>query len=84
MGGKGLDDRGQSGRTALHWAVERAQAEIVRILLVAGADPTAADDEHMTPLTRREEGACQLRGGLQGESARVLSLNRGMLNGHLN
>jgi ankyrin repeat protein len=54
MGGKGLDDRGQNGRTAMHWAVERAQAEIVRILLVAGADPTAADDEHMTPRAHAE------------------------------
>jgi ankyrin repeat protein len=54
MGGKGLDDSGQNGRTALHWAVERAQAEIVRILLVAGADPTAADDEHMTPRAHAE------------------------------
>jgi ankyrin repeat protein len=38
------------GTTALHWAVRADDAEMVRLLLTAGADVTAATREGMTPL----------------------------------
>jgi ankyrin repeat protein len=38
------------GTTALHWAVRADDAEMVRLLLTAGADVTAATREGVTPL----------------------------------
>jgi cytohesin len=49
MGGQGLDERDDDGKTALHWAVCRNQPENVRALLVAGADPTLVDNDGKTP-----------------------------------
>jgi cytohesin len=49
MGGQGLDERDDDGKTALHWAVCRNQPENVRALLVAGADPTIVDNDGKTP-----------------------------------
>eukprot|EP00753_Platysulcus_tardus_P010449 PLAT2664.1.p2 GENE.PLAT2664.1~~PLAT2664.1.p2 ORF type:complete len:285 (-),score=172.17 PLAT2664.1:48-902(-) len=40
----------EEGRTALHWAVDRGEKEVVQALLAAGADVAAADDEGLTPL----------------------------------
>jgi ankyrin repeat protein len=48
MGGQGLDERDNGGKTALHWAVCRNQPENVRALLMAGADPTIEDNNGRT------------------------------------
>ncbi len=44
---EGLDEY---GRTPLHYAALNAQSEEVEILLAAGADPNAQDDDGWTPL----------------------------------
>lgn len=50
MGGKGLEERNVDGYTALHCAVDNTcHADMVRFLLLAGADPTAVDNEGRTP-----------------------------------
>jgi ankyrin repeat protein len=59
--GKGLDDRGRGGETALWWACHRRHAEICRALLLAGADHTIADDSGRTPRQAaqlREDNPC--------------------------
>jgi ankyrin repeat protein len=38
------------GGTALHWAVARGNADTVRLLLAAGADPATPDATGRTPL----------------------------------
>jgi cytohesin len=38
------------GRTALHEAAGRGNLELARLLLKAGADPQAKDDEGLTPM----------------------------------
>ncbi len=38
------------GMTALHWAVQADDAEIVKAMLAAGADPNAANRYSITPL----------------------------------
>src|SRR5262249_43190029 len=38
------------GKTALHFASKAGFVETVRVLLVAGADPNAVDDDGLTPL----------------------------------
>jgi ankyrin repeat protein len=50
MHGTGIDWRDGEGRTALHWASQRADCELAAILLHAGADHTVADMEGTTPL----------------------------------
>jgi ankyrin repeat protein len=48
--GQGLDDRrGGSGWTALHWAAFGGHDDVVRLLLLAGADPTMRDNYNNTP-----------------------------------
>lgn len=38
------------GRTALHHAAQQGHAKVVSTLLIAGADPSAIDVFHITPL----------------------------------
>jgi ankyrin repeat protein len=56
IGGEGLNMRDANGRTVLHWAVEEGYHEAVRILLLAGADPTITDNGGRTPRTLAEAG----------------------------
>jgi ankyrin repeat protein len=49
MGEEGLNEQDANGRTVLHWAVEKGRDEAVKILLLAGADPTITDTEGRTP-----------------------------------
>lgn len=52
MGGRGLDHRTTHGATALYYACDRGRAEVVRELLLAGADYTIADLAGQTPRQR--------------------------------
>jgi ankyrin repeat protein len=58
MGEEGLKETDANGRTILHWAVEKGYHEAVKLLLLAGADPTITDNEGRTPraLAEGEEG----------------------------
>ncbi|MEP6815329.1 MAG: ankyrin repeat domain-containing protein [Marmoricola sp.] len=56
--GADVDER-QGGRTALHEAAFAGEADLVRALLAAGADPDALDDEHGTTPLGWAEYACQ-------------------------
>ena len=47
-------------RTPLHYAASKGHAEIVRVLLAAGADPAAADGTGARPLHRAAGGAGSL------------------------
>jgi ankyrin repeat protein len=50
MGRHGLNERDSSyGSTPLHWAIIGGYQEMVRLLLVAGADPTVTDNQGRTP-----------------------------------
>jgi hypothetical protein len=49
MGGHGLDERNEDGRTALWCACCDGHADIVQALLLAGVDHTIADNEGTTP-----------------------------------
>jgi serine/threonine-protein phosphatase 6 regulatory ankyrin repeat subunit B len=49
MGGQGLNQADNTGMTALLWASEKAREEIVRALLLAGADPTITDNKGRMP-----------------------------------
>lgn len=55
MGGQGLDERDEQGRTALYHAVSSLEhvhkptQDALRVLLLAGADPTIATKEGGTP-----------------------------------
>jgi ankyrin repeat protein len=53
--GRGLDQRSTLGWTVLHCAAHYGHEEIVRFLLLAGADPTITDNEGMTPRAHAEE-----------------------------
>lgn len=46
----GVNDREGDGATALHWAVDTGDAELVDLLLAAGATPGLANDLGVTPL----------------------------------
>jgi hypothetical protein len=54
MGGRGLDERDMDGRTALWWACIHGNDDVVRVLLLAGADHTISDDFNRTPLQAAE------------------------------
>ncbi|SPQ23476.1 8f130bd3-c285-4eb8-adf4-5f175b419792 [Thermothielavioides terrestris] len=49
-GGARVDVRDGYGRTPLHWAAESGNADVVRLLVEAGADLTAAGHNGSTPL----------------------------------
>jgi ankyrin repeat protein len=74
-GGLGLDDKdSKSGRTALHWATIFGTGDVVRCLLVAGADPTIRNNAGSTPATFADEmGAPE---AFQVTQAHMLSPNR--------
>lgn len=48
--GANVHVRSPAGVTALHYACDYHQADVVKMLLEAGADPTAEDDSGATPL----------------------------------
>jgi ankyrin repeat protein len=56
LGGVGLDERTENGRTALWYACFYGHADVVRALLLAGADHTIADNDDTTPLQTAEQG----------------------------
>jgi ankyrin repeat protein len=61
MGAEGLQEKDANGKTVLHWAVEKGYHKAVKLLLLAGADPTITDNEGRTPLAlaeRRERAGC--------------------------
>jgi ankyrin repeat protein len=55
MGGQGLEERSEDGCTALHCAAYWGREEVVRFLLLAGADPTITDNEGTTPRAITEQ-----------------------------
>ncbi|MGK5114329.1 ankyrin repeat domain-containing protein, partial [Geodermatophilus sp. CPCC 205506] len=62
---------GQGGWTPLHVAVAEGQAEIVRLLVAAGADPAARTEQHRTPLHTALESAPDLVAVLRSLGAPV-------------
>jgi ankyrin repeat protein len=56
MGGRGLDERDTHGRTALFWACFDGHADVVRALLLAGADHTIPENNGWTPQQLAENG----------------------------
>ena len=48
--GASVKDKDLSGRTALHYATQRADPDVVRVLIEASADVNAKDDKGMTSL----------------------------------
>jgi hypothetical protein len=58
MGGHGIDERTIRGDTALWWASKAGHEDIVRDLLLAGADHTIADLAGQTPRQAAEGNAC--------------------------
>lgn len=63
MGGQGLDQPANEGRTALHWAARLGNEEMVRCLLLAGCDPTIRDKKGRTPRGEAEWRANDWREG---------------------
>lgn len=57
VGEQGLATRHYFGGTALHMAAEGGRQEVVKYLLVAGAQTTIRDNEGRTPRTVAEEAA---------------------------
>jgi ankyrin repeat protein len=55
MRGQGLDDGDDNGWTALHSAAGADREEVVRFLLLAGADPTITNNEGRTPRALAEQ-----------------------------
>jgi hypothetical protein len=56
LGGQGLDDKdGTAEWTPLHNAADWGEQEAVRVLLLAGADPSIVDNEGRTPRAVAEE-----------------------------
>jgi ankyrin repeat protein len=53
--GRGLNERSEDGRTALCYACRWGHTNVVRALLLAGADHTIADSDDTTPLQAAEE-----------------------------
>jgi serine/threonine-protein phosphatase 6 regulatory ankyrin repeat subunit A/serine/threonine-protein phosphatase 6 regulatory ankyrin repeat subunit B len=49
MGPEALQERDEHGMTPLHWACEKGRGEVVRFLLLSGADPTITDHQGRTP-----------------------------------
>jgi hypothetical protein len=55
MEGRGLNERDNDGRTALCHSCREGHADVLRTLLLAGADHTIANNDDMTPLQIAEE-----------------------------
>jgi ankyrin repeat protein len=55
MGPEALQERDEHGMTSLHWACMKGHGEVVRALLISGADPTVTDHEGRTPRAIAEE-----------------------------
>jgi ankyrin repeat protein len=55
MGSKGFDESSDRGWTALHYAADEGHEEVVRLLLVAGADPSITGDMGRAPRALAEE-----------------------------
>jgi hypothetical protein len=55
MEDRGLDERDEDGRTALCYACVYRYADVLRVLLLAGADHTIADNHDTTPLQIAQE-----------------------------
>jgi ankyrin repeat protein len=55
MGGQGLDEGNVRGWTALHYAANWRQEEMVRFLLLAGADATITTNRRETPRALAEK-----------------------------
>jgi hypothetical protein len=53
--GRGPDERDEDGSTALWYACDEGHADVLRALLLAGADHTIADYDDRTPLQLAEE-----------------------------
>jgi ankyrin repeat protein len=49
MGTQGLDERDNLGCTALHCAAQEGHKKVLKLLLLAGADPMIANNEGRTP-----------------------------------
>ncbi|KAJ5162768.1 uncharacterized protein N7500_004598 [Penicillium coprophilum] len=58
--GADIDVRTPRGQTALHFACEHQKADVVKILLEAGADPAAEDDSGATPLHKASYKGAEL------------------------
>lgn len=84
MGGRGLDERqgegydsyNHEGSTALHCAAYWGQAEVVRFLLFAGADPNVEDNEGNTPYIWVEEAQQKNLGQKPNQEDRDLTNGR--------
>jgi ankyrin repeat protein len=55
IGPEALQERDVNGRLALHWACKTGRGEVVRALLIGGADPTVTDRKGRTPRAIAEE-----------------------------
>jgi ankyrin repeat protein len=55
VGNQGLQEKSDSGCTALHFASYAGHREVVRFLLLAGADPTIMNNRGRTPCALAEE-----------------------------
>jgi ankyrin repeat protein len=58
MAGHGLEAKDKRGGTALHWAVEEDRADMVTLLLSAGASTMAATPKGKTPLILAAINGC--------------------------
>jgi ankyrin repeat protein len=56
--GDNIEATDSYSQTALHWATKGESAEIVQLLLDAGADFNAKDEDGDTPLRNAEKNAC--------------------------
>jgi ankyrin repeat protein len=54
--GADVNKQCEHGRTALHMAAAWGHADVARLLIESGADPTITDDEGMTPVDVARDG----------------------------
>ncbi|EKE42947.1 hypothetical protein ENUP19_0121G0171 [Entamoeba nuttalli] len=52
--GRGIDIRNQTGETALHTAVKEDNVKLCELLIKAGADPTALNNDGISPIVYAE------------------------------
>jgi ankyrin repeat protein len=74
MGGHELAARDQYGKTALHYAGYNGHEEVVRFLLLAGADPTITDNDGRTPRIFAEEDHGHRNGQVRQRRARCVAV----------